>query len=60
MGRITSFSKQVIIFFLVSALIIRPTFAATVGGWSLGGGVAQGASTVYEGTKKSLLMAKTT
>ena len=58
MGRITSFSKQVIIFFLVSALIIRPTFAATVGGWSLGGGVAQGASTVYEGTKKVIIDGK--
>lgn len=58
MGRITSFSKQVIIFFLVSALIIRPTFAATVGGWSLGGGVAQGASTVYQGTKKVIIDGK--
>lgn len=58
MGRITSFSKKVIIFFLVSALIIRPTFAATVGGWSLGGGVAQGASTVYEGTKKVIIDGK--
>lgn len=58
MGRITSFSKQVIVFFLVSALIIRPTFAATVGGWSLGGGVAQGASTVYEGTKKVIIDGK--
>lgn len=58
MGRITSFSKQVIIFFLVSALIIRPSFASTVGGWSLGGGVAQGASTVYEGTKKVIIDGK--
>lgn len=55
MGRITSFSKQVIVFFLVTALIIRPTFAANVGGWTLGGGVAQGASTVYEGTKKVVI-----
>lgn len=55
MGRITSFSKQVIVFFLVTALIIRPTFAANLGGWTLGGGVAQGASTVYEGTKKVVI-----
>ena len=55
MGRITSFSKQVIVFLLVTALIIRPTFAANVGGWTLGGGVAQGASTVYEGTKKVVI-----
>lgn len=55
MGRITSFSKQVIVFFLVTALIIRPTFAANVGGWTLGGGVAQGASVVYEGTKNIVL-----
>lgn len=58
MGRITSFSKQVIVFFLVTALIIRPTFAATVGGWSLGPGIAQGASTVYEGTKKVIIDGK--
>lgn len=55
MGRITSFSKQVIVFFLVTALIIRPTFAANLGGWTLGGGVAQGASTVYEGTKNVII-----
>lgn len=30
-------------------------FAANVGGWTLGGGVAQGASTVYEGTKKVVI-----
>ncbi|WP_151800809.1 virulence factor TspB C-terminal domain-related protein [Acinetobacter junii] len=55
MGRITSFSKQVIVFFLVTALIIRPTFAANVGGWTLVSGVAKGASTVYEGTKKVVI-----
>lgn len=55
MGRITSFSKQVIVFFLVTALIIRPTFAANVGGWSMGNPVAQGASVVYEGTKNIVL-----
>lgn len=29
--------------------------AANVGGWTLGGGVAKGASTVYEGTKKVVI-----
>ncbi|WP_347473870.1 virulence factor TspB C-terminal domain-related protein [Acinetobacter thermotolerans] len=29
--------------------------AANVGGWTLGGGVAQGASTVYEGTKRVVI-----
>ncbi|MFH7806329.1 virulence factor TspB C-terminal domain-related protein [Acinetobacter sp. BSP-53] len=58
MGRITSFSKQVIVFFLVTALIIRPTFAANVGGWTLGGAVAQGASTVYDATKNVVINGK--
>lgn len=55
MGRITSFSKQVIVFFLVTALIIRPTFAANVGGWSLGNPIAQGASAVVNGTKTAII-----
>lgn len=42
----------------MTALIIRPTFAANVGGWTLGGGVAQGASVVYEGTKKVIIDGK--
>lgn len=58
MGRITSFSKQVIVFFLVTALIIRPTFAANIGGWTLGGAVAQGASTVYDATKNVVINGK--
>ncbi|AWA47941.1 hypothetical protein CDG57_16355 [Acinetobacter junii] len=58
MGRITSFSKQVIVFFLVTALIIRPTFAANVGGWTLGGGIAQGASVVYDATKNVIINGK--
>lgn len=57
MGRITSFSKQVIVFFLVTALIIRPTFAA-VGGWDLKNPVAQGASTVYDATKNVVINGK--
>lgn len=55
MGSITSFSKQVIVFVLALTLITRPVFAATVGGWTLGGGVAQGASTVYTGTKNLVI-----
>jgi hypothetical protein len=58
MGRITSFSKKVIVFFLVMSLLIRPTFAANVGGWTLGGGVAQGASVVYQGTKQVIIDGK--
>lgn len=55
MGRITSFSKQVIVFFLVTALIIRPTFAANVGGWTLGNPIAQGASAIVNGTKTAVI-----
>lgn len=55
MGRITSFSKQVIVFFLVTALIIRPTFAANVGGWTMSNPIASGASTIYNGAKTVLI-----
>ena len=55
MGRITSFSKQVIVFFLVTALIIRPTFAANIGGWTLGNPIAQGASAVVNATKTAVI-----
>lgn len=55
MGRITSFSKQVIVFFLVTALIIRPSFAANVGGWTLGNPIAQGASAIVNGTKTAVI-----
>lgn len=58
MGRITSFIKQIIVFFLVMSLLIRPTFASTVGGWTLGGAIAQGASTVYNGTKQVIIDGK--
>ena len=55
MVRITSYSKQVIVFFLVTALIIRPTFAANVGGWTLGNPIAQGASAIVNGTKTAVI-----
>lgn len=55
MARITSFSKQVIVFFLVTALIIRPSFAANIGGWTLGNPIAQGASAIVNGTKTAVI-----
>lgn len=48
-------SFVVLIFVLCLNLISTNIYAANVGGWTLGGGVAQGASTVYEGTKKVVI-----
>jgi hypothetical protein len=39
-------------------VLINNANAASLGGWSLGGGVAQGASTVYEGTKQVIIDGK--
>lgn len=49
--------KTLIKILICLSLIYTPMFAnaANVGGWTLGGGVAQGASTVYEGTKKVVI-----
>lgn len=53
--------KTIIKIYLSLALILSPIYlmnsanAASVGGWTLGGGVAQGASVVYEGTKKVVI-----
>lgn len=55
MGRITSYRKQIVVFFLALSLFIRPTFASSAGGWSLGNPVAQGASTIYEGSKNVII-----
>lgn len=44
-----------LIFVLCLNLISTNIYAANVGGWTLGGGVAQGASTVFEGTKKVVI-----
>lgn len=47
--------------YLSIAIVLSPIFlmnsanAASLGGWTLGGGIAQGASTVYEGTKKVVI-----
>lgn len=55
MGSITSYSKQVVVFFLALSLFIRPAFASSVGGWSMSNPVAQGASTIYEGSKNVII-----
>ncbi len=58
MGRITFNCKQAISIIFSIALIMMPfnaARAASLGGWSLGGGVAQGASTVYNGSKEIIL-----
>ena len=44
-----------LIFVLCLNLISTNIYAANVGGWTLGGGVAQGASVLYEGTKKVVI-----
>ena len=44
-----------LIFVLCLNLISTNIYAANVGGWTLGGGVAQGASTVYTGTKNVII-----
>ena len=47
--------------YLSIAIVLAPIFlmssanAANVGGWTLGGAVAQGASTVFEGTKRVVI-----
>ena len=55
MGSITSYSKQIVVFFIALTIFIRPTFAASVGGWSMGNPIAQGASTIYEGSKNVII-----
>lgn len=55
MGSITSYSKQVVVFFLALSLFIRPAFASSVGGWTMGNPIAQGASTIYEGSKNVII-----
>ena len=47
-----------LIFVLCLNLISTNIYAANVGGWTLGGGVAQGASTVYDATKNVLINGK--
>jgi len=44
-----------IILTLSQVFIINSANARTVGGWTLGGGVAQGASVVYNGTKELMI-----
>lgn len=49
--------KKIISILICIQIALFPAFAfaANVGGWTLGGGVAQGASTVYEGTKRVVI-----
>lgn len=50
--------KKIISILICIQITLFPAFAfasANLGGWSLGGGVAQGASTVYEGTKRVVI-----
>lgn len=47
-----------LIFVLCLNLISTNIYAANVGGWTLGNPVAQGASTIYEGTKKVIIDGK--
>lgn len=57
MGRITSFSKQVVKVLICFCLVYTPFFAnaASLGGWSLGSPVASGASAIVNGTKEIIL-----
>ena len=50
-------SITLVLFFCIN-LISTNIYASNVGGWSLGGGVAQGASTVYTGTKQIIIDGK--
>lgn len=49
--------KKIISILICIQIALFPAFAfaSNVGGWTLGGGVAQGASTVYEGTKRVVI-----
>lgn len=49
--------KKIISILICIQIALFPAFAfaANVGGWTLGSGVAQGASTVYEGTKRVVI-----
>jgi hypothetical protein len=56
---------KILTWVLILFIAITPNFifmnsanAASVGGWTLGGGVAQGASVVYEGTKQVIIDGK--
>ena len=51
----TILKKLFTVFLIYSIFFTTSVNASTVGGWSLGGGVAQGASTVYTGTKNIII-----
>ena len=52
--------KKIISILICIQIALFPAFAfaANVGGWTLGGGVAQGASTVYDATKNVVINGK--
>jgi hypothetical protein len=54
----TFLTKLLSVFLIYSIFFTTSANASTVGGWSLGGGVAQGASTVYDGTKQVIIDGK--
>lgn len=56
---IKAFLRKIISILLVYSLFFTNTaHAANVGGWNLGGAVAQGASTVYDATKNVIINGK--
>lgn len=57
MANYSKFIKLLLSFFIAISpiVLINNANAANVGGWTLGGGIAQGASTVYTGTKNVVI-----
>lgn len=60
MANYSKFIKLLLSFVIAISpiILINNANAASLGGWTLGGGVAQGASTVYNGTKNALINGK--
>ena len=60
MANYSKFIKLLLSFVIAISpiILINNANAASLGGWTLGGGVAQGASTVYNGTKNLILNGK--
>lgn len=60
MANYSKFIKLLLSFVIAISpiILINNANAASLGGWTLGGGVAQGASTVYNGTKNVLINGK--
>lgn len=60
MANYSKFIKLLLSFVIAISpiVLINNANAANVGGWTLGGGIAQGASTVYNGTKQVIIDGK--